>query len=209
MAKILKTDQAYVMGHIVEVLHELDDKLDANVDVANNAQAMGSDAITIANAANTNASTAQATAQNATSRLAGDNDYFIGAWPLTNTADTDNLPSTMVDEGSQGITWDNTNKKFNFSYLGWYAITIETGGDILNTRTDWYQEFSVLIKQNSVIQQRVDLNIPPTMTKNIRTHFTGLIKVELGDIIQVFTRHQTGGMLQSPVNGYIRIKKVI
>jgi len=86
---------------------------------------------------------------------------------------------------------------------------IETSGDMINTRTDGYQEFRVIVKQNGVATQSNDLNVLDAKTKNIRTHFGALINVGFGDEIQVYTRHNTGGTLSGSPTGFIRIKKVV
>ena len=216
MSKILKINQDYLPEHIVEVAHLFDDKLDSvssnlidTTITANSALSTALEATTNATQALNEAVTAQATAQNAVDRLAGDGDYFIGYWTLPNVAETNNAPASMVSALNQGITWDNTAKKFNFSYLGWYMLVIETSGGMNNTRTDGYQEFKIWVKQNGAIVQSNDLNIPNNMIKNIRTHFAALIKVGLGDSIQVYTKHNSGGTLLSSPTGFIRIKKVV
>lgn len=207
MAKILQHDQSYVMGHFVQVLHELDDKLDNNVTVTNDTQVVAQGAANTANTALTNAATAQATAQNAVDRLAGDNDFFIGAFAITTTTSFI-TPASITTNSNQGISWDNANKKFNFSYLGWYLIELYTEGDMLNARSDWYQEHTLTMSQNGVKRLSPPNRIPPSGTFNLRFLTTQLMRVSQGDVITPEFANVANGTVTSGF-GTIRIKKVV
>lgn len=207
MAKILENNQSYVMGHFVQVLHALDDKLDSNVDVTNNTQAVAQSAFSTASTALTNAAIAQVTAQNAVDRLAGDADFFIGAFAIT-TSTTFIKPASITTNSSQGISWDNVAKKFNFSYLGWYLIELYTEGDMNNTRPDWYQEHTLTISQNTIRRVSAPNRIPPLGTWNMRFISTQLIKISQGDIITPEFANVANGTVNSGF-GTIRIKKVV
>lgn len=207
MAKILENNQSYVMGHFVQVLHALDDKLDSNVDVTNNTQAVAQSAFSTASTALTNAAIAQVTAQNAVDRLAGDADFFIGAFAIT-TSTTFIKPASITTNSSQGISWDNVAKKFNFSYLGWYLIELYTEGDMTNTRTDWYQEHTLALSQNTVRRVQASNRVPPSGTWNIRFLTTLLVRVQGGDIITPEFSNVANGTVIAGF-GTIRIKKVV
>jgi len=185
MARVLLPDQSYVMGHIVEVLHQLDGNVDAL------GSGLMSRVISIEGI------------------LKGYQDYFRGSWKLRDVANEHNKPVDMSIEASEGIDWDDTDNTFVFDRYGWYLINIETAGDMYNARNDWYQEFVVMLNHNGIFVNRSEITIPPNITKNIRLQSTMLVNVEDGDYLSPITRHSNNGSLATGCKAFITIKRVI
>lgn len=202
MSKILEAGQDYVEGHIVETLHKFDDKLagTATLDYANQiASDLADTAIIAANANNA--------AANAVGRLAGDDNYFEGTGVFTGTP-SGLLITSITPIVSQGI--DFNAGYFNFSYLGKYFIHITQMGDCINTRSDWYQEVSIGIKDviSGVTVPLTFSRIPPSGTWNVENSGANIIGVVGGSQWKPRINMITGG---STTNGQfrIKIKKVI
>jgi hypothetical protein len=197
------------------LLKNIAEDLNQNINVVNNAQETANTALTNAEQAQTAANNAQATAntalstaQNSVDRLAGDADFFMGACNIV-TKTSEHIVDALNGTGSQGITYDNVAKKFNFSYLGWYLIELTSDGELNNSRTDWYQEWSMYVKQNGVSVNQPTLTIPPSMIKNIRHQCHFLIKVALNDVITIAYQNTVNGTILGGALLKVKVKKVI
>lgn len=152
------------------------------------------------------ASNALATAQNAVDRLEGDQDFFEGTGVFTGTP-SNFLPS-ITTVNSQGISWTGTY--FNFSYLGKYLVTITQNGDCVNSRTDWYQEVTIRLREGigMKFEPFTFKSIPPSGTWNMETTSCNIIQVESGNQWRPVINMTANG---STSNGSfrIRIKKMV
>ena len=205
MTKILAKGQDFVEGHIVETLHKLDDKLDlayGAVQVANDALFVGQQAASDAADAQATANSALAGANAANSRLAGDQDYFEGAGVFTGTP-SNLLVSSITPVTAIGINY--TAGYFNFSYLGKYLVVITQGGDCINTRSDWYQEVRIGIKEvvGGQVVPVTFKSIPPSGTWNMENTNTNIIDVVGGNQWKPIINMTALG---STINGNFRIK---
>lgn len=147
---------------------------------ANNAQSTANAAQADADTALTTASGAQDTANVANQRLAGEQDYFEGTGTFTGTP-SNLVVSSITVVSNQGINY--TAGYFNFSYLGKYLVTITQNGDCINTRTDWYQEVTIRMKEviGNVFVPFTFKSIPPSGTWNIENTNSNLLTVVGGN----------------------------
>jgi hypothetical protein len=169
---------------------------------ANTAVTNAGTALTNAGTAQTTASGAQDTANTANSRLAGDQDYFEGTGTFTGTP-SNLVVSSITVVNSQGINY--AAGYFNFSYLGKYLITLTQSGDCVNTRTDWYQEVTIRMKEvvGNVFVPLTFKTIPPSGTWNMENTNSNIIDVVGGNQWKPVINMTTLG---STTNGVFRIK---
>jgi hypothetical protein len=153
------------------------------------------------------ATSAAAKANNAVYRLSGDTDYWEGTGTFTGTP-SNLVITSMTPISASGI--DYSGGRFNFAFTGKYLVIITQSGDCTNTRTDWYQEVTIRLKElgSSVFTPFTFKTLPPSGTWSMENTTSNIIEVKSGDL---WTPVVNMTALGSTTNGLFRvkIKKVI
>ena len=88
-----------------------------------------------------------------------------------------------------------------------YAINIESSGDCVNSRTDWYQELQLKPEINGISLGGIDVRVPPSGTWNIRGNATPYIYLATSDVLKLYVQIVANGTLSS-ASGKVTIKLV-
>ena len=178
---------------------------------ANNAQTTADTAAANAINAQTTANDALYTANQASGILAGSSNFYGGDFAIaTNTAPT--ILKTATNVTSEGITLNATTGVMNFSYLGDYIVTVDPHGDFTNSRNDWYQNFSIELKElnSGKVYLIFHKLIPPQYTIGIQSQLgVGVIRVNLGDLWVIQYHNVVNGTLSNNPGIRVEVRKVV
>ena len=87
------------------------------------------------------------------------------------------------------------------------AINLESLGDCVNSRADWYQEFQLKYEINGISICGIDVRVPPSGTWNIRGNATPYIYLVTSDVLKLYVQITANGTLSS-ASGKVTIKLV-
>ena len=118
---------------------------------------------------------------------------------------TKKIITSITDVASEGIT--QSGGTFTVPKSGMYAINLESSGDCVNSRTDWYQELQLKCEINGISFGGIDVRVPPSGTWNIRGNATPYVYIATSDVLKLYVQITPNATL-SGATGKINIKLV-
>ena len=131
--------------------------------------------------------------------------YYVGKFSLPSAPTTKTIITSITGVASNGIT--QSGGTFTVPKSGMYAINLESSGDCVNSRTDWYQEFHLKYEINGINFGGIDVRVPPSGTWNIRGNATPYIYLATSDVLKLYVQIIANGTLSS-ASGKVAIKLV-
>lgn len=131
--------------------------------------------------------------------------YYVGKFSLPSAPTKKTIITSITGVASDGIT--QSGGTFTVPKNGMYAINLESLGDCVNSRTDWYQEFQLKHEVNGISLGGIDVRVPPSGTWNIRGNATPYIYLATSDVLKLYVQIIANGTLPS-ASGKVTIKLV-
>ena len=131
--------------------------------------------------------------------------YYVGTFSLPSAPTTKTIITSITGVASDGIT--QSGGTFTVPKNGMYAINLESLGNCVNSRTDWYQELQLKPEINGISLGGIDVRVPPSGTWNIRGNATPYIYLAKSDVLKLYVQIVANGTLSS-ASGKVTIKLV-